>query len=144
MEVHVETIVPQHDSVRKELKIMILQLDKDLCGIAFRLVPILSHKADENMEARLKHIAIKHSQTPSNIKTHKIKSINNIENPASPRSEPTLRKLVMGTKAENDERFAIVITRTWRGVLELWVKEKYKKHKCCSQSLTSMDVKGVP
>ena len=59
MAVHVETISLQHDSVRRALKITPHQLDKDLHSIGLRLVPMLSCKTDENMEARLKQVAIK-------------------------------------------------------------------------------------
>ena len=89
MMVHVETICPQQDSVRRVLKIILLQLNKYLYGIELRLVPILSCKTDENIGARLKHVAIKHSQVSSNIKTHEIEGINNIDNDICPGSELT-------------------------------------------------------
>ena len=33
----------------------------------------------------------------------------------------------MNVKTEEGENFAITITHNWNGVLELWVKKKYKK-----------------
>ena len=66
---------------------------------------------DENMTARLKQVEIKHSQISRNNKTHEMEGINNIDNPISPRSEITLRKLIMDVKTEDGERFAITITR---------------------------------
>ena len=62
---------------------MLPKLDKDLHGIELHLVPILTYKTDENMAARLKHVAIKHSQISSNIKTCEIEGINNVDNPIS-------------------------------------------------------------
>ena len=128
MAVHVENIGPQQDSVRRVLKIILPQFYKDLYGIERRLVPILSCKKDKNMAARLKHIAIKHSQMSSNIKTHEIKGINSIDNPIFPGSELILRKIIIDIKTEYGERLAITITRNWRGALEMWVKKKHKKH----------------
>ena len=80
------------------------------------------------MAALLKQVSIKHIQISSNVKTYGIEGIDNIDNPISPGSELTLRKLVMDVKTEDGERFAITITRNWRGTLELWVKKKHKKY----------------
>ena len=54
MVVHVETVSPQQDLLRRAPKIMLPRLDKDLHDIELRLVLILSYKTDENMAARLK------------------------------------------------------------------------------------------
>ena len=126
MSVHVEAIGPQQCSLRRALKIMLPKLDKDLYKIELRLVQILSYKTDENMTARLKQIAIKYSQISSNVKTYEIEGINNIDNPISPGSELTLRKIIMDIKTEDGERFSITITRNWRGPLGLLVKKKQK------------------
>ena len=42
MAMHVETIGPQQNSVRRALKIMLPKLDKDLYRIELRLVQILT------------------------------------------------------------------------------------------------------
>ena len=71
------------------------------------------------MSARLKHVAIKHSQISSNIKTYEIKGINNIDNPISHDSNLTPRKLIMDLRTEENERFAITMTHNWNDALEL-------------------------
>ena len=124
---HVEVIGPQQNVVRRALKSVLTKLDKDLRGIELLLVSILTSKTDENMEASLKHVAIKHSQIFSNIKTCEIECINNFGNPISPDSNLTLNKIVIGINTEDGESFAIAITRSWNGALELWVKKKHKK-----------------
>ena len=106
---------------------MLSKLDKDLHGIELRLVPILTYKIDENVAARLNHVAIKHSQVSSNIKTNEIEGINNVDNPISSGLDLTLRKLIMDLKTENDERFFVTIIHNWNGALELRVKKKNKK-----------------
>ena len=126
MAIHIETISSQQVAVRRALKIILLQLDKDLYGIELRLVPIISLKKDEIMAARLKKVEIKHSQICSNIKTYEIEGIKNIDNLISPGSELTLRKLIMKIKTADEKSFAITITRNWRGPLEVWVKNKCK------------------
>ena len=73
------------------------------------------------MAARLKYVAIKHSQIYSNVKTREIEGINNIDIHISPGSELTFRKLIMDIKDENIKRFAIAITRNWKDMLGLWV-----------------------
>ena len=74
MAIHVETIGSQQVAVRRALKSILPQLDKDFHGIELRLVPILSFKIDDIMAALLKH-----SQICINIKTHEIEGINNID-----------------------------------------------------------------
>ena len=78
------------------------------------------------MTARLKQVAIKHSHVSRNIKTHEIKSINNIDNTLTPGSDCSPWKLVIDIKAQDGERFAIAIARNWKIKLELWVKKKQK------------------
>ena len=91
MAIHVEIIGSQQVAVRRGLKIILPQLDKDLHGIELHLVPILSLKTDEIMESRSKQVAIKYSQIFSNIKTYEIEGITNIDNLISSGSELTLR-----------------------------------------------------
>ena len=79
------------------------------------------------MAARSNHIAIKHSQIPSNIKTYEIEGVNNIDHPISPDSKLTLTKLIMDLKTEEGDKNSIENTHSWNGVLELWVKKKHKK-----------------
>ena len=62
MAIHVETIGSQQVVVRRELKIILPQLDKDLYAIELSLVLILSFKTDEIISTLLKQVAIKHSQ----------------------------------------------------------------------------------
>ena len=138
MAMNVETISPQQNAVRRSLKIILPKLEKDLYDIELHLVPILTYKTDENMAARLKHISIKHSQISRNIKTHEIEGVNNIDHPISPDSKLTLMKLIIDLKTEESEKFAIAITHSWNGALELWVKKKHKKCKRSRQSFASL------
>ena len=132
MTVHVETISPRQDSVRRVLKIILAQIDKDLHSIELCLVSILSCKTDETMTSSLKQLVIKHSHISSYIKTYEIEGINKIDNHIFPGSELTLKKLIMDIKTEDGERFAITFIRNWRVELELWVKKKCKTCKCSS------------
>ena len=110
MATHVKTIGPQQDSVRSTLRITLPKLGKDLHGIEPRLAPILTCKTDESMAALSKRVVIEHSQVSSNIKTCEIECISNIDDPISPDSNLTLRKLIMDLKTEDGEIFAITIT----------------------------------
>ena len=47
MAIHVETIGPQKDSVRRALTTILPKLDKDLYRFELRLVPVLTYKTDE-------------------------------------------------------------------------------------------------
>ena len=42
MAIHVETIGPQKYAVRRALTAVLPKLDKDMCGIELRLVPVLT------------------------------------------------------------------------------------------------------
>ena len=108
--------MPQQDSVRRALTAVLPKLDKDLHGIELRLVPIIAYKIYENMAARLKHVAIKHSQITSNTKAYEIEGINNIDHPLPNDPSLTLRKLIMNLKTEEGEIFSITITHNWNGV----------------------------
>ena len=72
---------PQKDSVCRALTAMLPKLDKDPYNIELRLVPVLTYKTDDNLAARLKHVAIKHSQITSNTKAYEIEGIDNIGDP---------------------------------------------------------------
>ena len=78
-------------------------------------MPILTYNIDENVAASLKHVMIKHSQISSNIETYKIEGMNNIDNPISPDSTLTLRKLSMDLNMEDGENFAITMIRSLNG-----------------------------
>ena len=39
-----------------------------------------------------------------------------------------LRKIIMDVKEKYGERFSVTPTRNWRNVIELWTKNKHKKH----------------
>ena len=126
MATHVETIGPQQVLVRRALKSILPKIDKNSYGIKLRLVPTLTFKTDDNMTARLKKVAIKHSHIVSNIKQYELDCINNIDSPISSDPKFTLRRLIMDLKADYGERFATTITQNWRGALELWVKRNTK------------------
>ena len=122
MVVHSEDIGLQKDVVKRELKSILLRIEKDLHGIYLLLALILSCLTDENMNYHLKQVAFKHSQISSNIKTHDLGSFNNVDNPLSDDSRLTLRKIIMDIKEEDGERCAVAITCNWRKVMECWVK----------------------
>ena len=126
MTVHVETVGLQKNSVRWALKYVLPHIDKDRRFIELSLVPALKCLTDDNMDARLKQVANKHSQISGNIKTHAWHRFNNIDNPTTPGSEINLWKLIMDIRAEDGERFAITMTHNWKNVIELWVKKKHK------------------
>ena len=62
--------------------------------------------------SRLKQYAIKHTNLSSTIKTNGIDSFNKIVNAMTPGSEPALRKLTMGIRAKDGDRFAVTVTHT--------------------------------
>ena len=126
MAIHVETIGPQQDSVCRALSTILPKLDKDLHGLELRLVAILTYKTDDNLAARLKRVAIKHSHITSNAKTYELEGINNIDHPLPNAPNLTLRKLIMNLKTEEGETFAITITHNWNGSLDLWAKKKHE------------------
>ena len=80
MAAHVEPIGLQNDTVRRVLKHILPRIGKNLSSIEYRLVPMLTYLAHENVDSRLKKIAIKHSQMRSSIKAHDIDGCNDIGN----------------------------------------------------------------
>ena len=98
----VETIGLQQDSTHRELKHILPLIDKYLCDINLRLVPVLTRKIDESMASFLNQEAIKYIHTYSSIK-NEIEGISNIDNPLTPDSDLTICKLVVDIKTLDDE-----------------------------------------
>ena len=103
MTVHARTVGLQKDVVKIALKYILTRTCKDIDEIYLQLVIILSYLTDENMDSRLKQVAVKWSQIRSNIKTHELDSFNNIDNQLSYNSSLTLRNFIMDVKAEDRE-----------------------------------------
>ena len=122
MAIHVETIAPQKDSVRRTRSTILPKLDKNMCGFELCLVLVLTYKTDENLASRWKCAAIKHSQITSNTKAYEIEGITNIDQTLPKAPNLTLRKMIMNLKTDDGESFAITITRSCNGFLELLVK----------------------
>ena len=135
--VNAETIGLQKYSVRLALKLILPRIDKKNLEIEIRLVPVLTHFTDENMDTRLKQVSIKHSHVYSNIKTYEIDSFKTIDNAMNPSSEIALWKLIMEIGSKDGERFPVTMTRNWKNVMERWVKNKCKKICKCSSKLLS-------
>lgn len=110
MAIFAETIGPQQNSVRRALTTILPKLNQDLCGLELCLVPILTCKTDDNLAARLKRVAIKHSQIASNTKAYEIEGVINIYYPHPNAPHLTLRKLIMNLKTEEGKAFAITIS----------------------------------
>ena len=53
MHVHIKTIGLQQGSISRALKRILRRVNKDLHDINLRIVPILTHKTDENMTDHL-------------------------------------------------------------------------------------------
>ena len=67
MDIHIETIGPQKDSVRRGLTNILPKLDKHLCGLELHFIPVLSYKTDNNLTHHLRNVAVKHDQITSDI-----------------------------------------------------------------------------
>ena len=103
MAVHVETISLQQESIRQTPKLILPHIDKKLYGIDLRLVPVLTCKTDENMEAHFKQVAIKHIYLSRKIITYEIEGINDVKNSLTLGSDFDLHNIIMRIKAQDGE-----------------------------------------
>ena len=127
MGICIEIIGPQKDSVRRGLANILPKLNKHLCGLELRFIPVLSWKTDNNLACRVRNAAVKHDQITSNIKIYEIEGITNINRIIPYAPNLTLRKLIMGIKTEDGDSYIITINSNSQGTLKLCVKKKCKK-----------------
>ena len=85
------------------------------------------YELDSAQVDRIRSTLVRYNQISSNLISLDLEDITQLDYLASASMSSTLRELIMDIRVEDNENFAVIISTSLNGNLEMWEKKNRKK-----------------